>query len=64
MTISALLEDGFCKCLPVKAPTQSSAGDCGRMQRGDWCHKSGTLRERQFSASAANPLVEKSYKDA
>lgn len=61
--ISALLEDGFCECLPDKAPEQSSAGDPGRMQRGDEYHRSGTMGERQFSASVANTLAEQNYRD-
>lgn len=64
MIISAFLEDVFSECFFKKSPKQSSAGDCGRMQRGDRCHKSGTLGERQLSTSTANPLAEQNYRDA
>lgn len=61
--ISALLEHGFCGCLPDKAPQQSSAGDPGKMQSGDRDHPLDTLAQRHFSASAANPLEEQNERD-
>lgn len=61
--ISALLEHGFCECLPDRAPQQSSAGDPGKMQSGDRDHPSDTLGQRHFSASAANPLEEQNDRD-
>jgi len=42
---------GWLERLLDKAPLQRSAGDPGRIQRGDRYHRSGTLGERRFSAS-------------